>query len=508
MSAPVRTPITTAEVALVTVALLAFWILHTADLASWRYFAMGDEFEFYFTAYGWTRGQYARLPWAALFNERLGAYGLYPIANSWWHGLLMRTIFGVDIVGLKMMETAHTGAAVLAFYGFFRGLYGRPAAWMVVGLLIPSHYLLGYDHTGYPNLEPLLVTGVALWCAIQVERFPRAAWLWAIGAGVSSGVGWYTNYASRIALVLVFLCFTQCAPRRQWWRLSLWALIGFLPVWLPLLVVTGPADVVAHMRNQSGIGQAILHGRATSAALSLLGRNLGRTLFAFNTNDRVDHYVSGSLVDPVTAVAYVIGVGVALGGCWREWRGRFLLLWLLLTLTTTGVVSPHEWVADTRLFYALPPVVGLAVLALGTYGGQRVIVGVVVAAMALNLHRWFVVTPQRYRQTPHAVTFRVINDLRCRRAPQRSVVVSSWTSNPIQTALEAQAYTEYPVFAQYREDPTPWLADAGKRCIILYPEPLGEWVQALDQLNAHYVATETDDSQLTRLRVYYPRAVR
>src|SRR5439155_4026131 len=178
------------------------------------------------------------------------------------------------------------------------------------------------------------------------------------GAGVSAGLGFYTFYSARTILPVVGLFVLS---ERRWWRRlpRLWPLaLGFAVTVAPIALVS-KGELITRMVSQ-------VPGGYSSGISGPVGQrivnNLSRNLLAFNFNPSIDHYVSGSLLDPATAVLAALGVALAV---WRirDHSFRLLLIWLLVALGVTGLLSPYPGVAVTRLHYCLPPLALMAALA-------------------------------------------------------------------------------------------------------------------------------------------------
>ena len=115
----------------------------------------------------------------------------------------------------------------------------------------------------------------------------------------------------------------------------------------------------------------------------------------------MSHYTSGSLLDAVSGILAVLGIGIAVGK-WRRWD-KLLIAWLVLTMISTALLSPYEYVPLTRMQANLIPLallsgVGVSVC-LGWIKGYQpykyVAVGaLLIVILALNVWRFQVVTPE------------------------------------------------------------------------------------------------------------------
>ena len=133
----------------------------------------------------------------------------------------------------------------------------------------------------------------------------------------------------------------------------------------------------------------------------------------------MSHYTSGSLLDQVSGILAIVGIGVAVG----KWRpsDRLLLVWLVLTLVATAVVSPYSSAPLTRMHSNLIPLallsgVGLSVCMDWVKGYQthkHVAIGAILfVIVVLNVWRFQVTTPNAL---PHYT--------------QESLAIKAWQSD-------------------------------------------------------------------------------
>ncbi len=458
----------TLEVVYVVAALLAFWFLCTRDLGSWYYSSLGDEYAFHDAAVASARGE---IP-ASLFSQE-GAYGIIPVLSSFWQGQLMRLI-GFDVVSWKIVTVAPLPLMLLLLYLLARTLYGRATAMLALGFLAGSHYLLAYAHTGYPNLEPLLPTVAALLLlALGLRRGSR---LLLLGAGAFAGLGWYTYYTSRVAIVILVAGVVLTVRRGDRTRALWWVASGFLVLLLPMIAASG-SQMVARMVEQAGNGPT---GEYASNHAMLPLWNAGRSILAFNYNVHDGPYLLGSLAEPVTAALLVVGLGW-LAGAWRDRRSRLLLAWYAIGLVTAGVLSKYDYVSVSRLNFLLPAVAICAAVAArqalrlveAATGGPTAaaLAGacLIAATTTLNLDRFLVEAPARLQSTRDAVALRIVVDPRCQNAARPPLVVAVGVGGALPPALRARPVGRFPEWALY-DDPRNWIETADSRCVI-FPVP-------------------------------------
>jgi 4-amino-4-deoxy-L-arabinose transferase-like glycosyltransferase len=501
---------------LLAVGAVTFVLLTAADRASWYFSTLGDEYSFYDAAKQFAQSQVIR----NLFSQR-GAYDVIPVLSSYYQGILMRVV-GLDASTWKLVNVVPVLLAVVAMYGLARSLYGRRVAALTLGLLVTAHYLLAYTHTGYPNLEPLLPTVVALWCFILGVR--RSSWRLLALSGAFAGLGWYTFYTSRAAIIILGLAILLALPSRRWVAAGLSVGAGFLVLFLPLLA-TNKAELITRMLEQSGEGSS---GEVVANRAMLPIWNVGRSLLAFNYNVHNGPYLSGSLVESVTAVLFVLGLGYALV-TWRDSRSRIVLIWFAVGMLVAGILSKYDYVSVSRMHYVLPAVILLAALAgdrliefavrasteFRRPGTARLESAVAVCGVIVivglttygNLHRWFVETPAHAPSTPEALTIRVVEDPRCQGAAMPPLIIAREIGGALPPATAAIGIPVLPVYGLYTDSAT-WLRSVGRGCVIFRSPRDPDAVRLVQQIAARNpqlrVVDERDLSGVFTVLVYYP----
>jgi hypothetical protein len=165
---------------------------------------------------------------------------------------------------------------------------------------------------------------------------------------------------------------------------------------------------------------------------------------AFFHNTHVAHYVSGSLLDPVTAALAALGLGLAIRW-WSNPACKLLLVWTGLSVAVTGLLSPHPTTAITRLMFDIPPLCVLAALAarqlwqspppmtrsfawLSSPKSQRSLAiactaALILVVLVLNLRRFWVTTPGIVHLTQDAVVIGALRSGICGPETNRTIVV-------------------------------------------------------------------------------------
>jgi hypothetical protein len=133
----------------------------------------------------------------------------------------------------------------------WRTLFSRRVALLTLGCLATSHYLLAYGHTGYPNLEALLPGVMAMLLFVVGIRGASPTLLFA--SGVTAGLGWYTYYSARTAIVVLVAAALVVIRPGRWITVATPLAVGFALSALPLFTVS-KLDVWTTMFEQTGSG--------------------------------------------------------------------------------------------------------------------------------------------------------------------------------------------------------------------------------------------------------------
>jgi hypothetical protein len=423
-----------AELGCLALLMIVMIVVTAHDLNSWLYSAIGDEYAFFWAAQAvLTDG--IRRPFA-----QDGVYNAHPILGTIFQAGVM-AIFGRDHFGWMLSSVLSLAMAMPGVYLLGRILAGRGVAILSTALFGFSHYVFAFSHIGPDNAMAQTPTAWALaFFALSLRK--RVAWpLYA--SGVAAGLGFYTFYSARTIMPILALFVVV----QQGWRASLtlrawrdrlgelWPLgLGFVVAVAPILVVSGTA-VVTQMFVQvpGGYSEAI-----TGPPGQKILTNAWLNIPAFFQNSHTTLYVSGSLLDPVSAVLAALGIGLALRW-WSETSSRLVLAWTFVSVAVTGLLSPHPTTAITRLLCVIPPLAMLGGLAAcqiwraipvrapgptrqwAAIGAGTALVCVV---LTLNMYRFFVQTPNRMHLTREAIVMRALRSPLCGPETAHTIIVA------------------------------------------------------------------------------------
>jgi hypothetical protein len=379
-----------------------FVALMLPDLTSWQYARIGDEGNFWDFASAIADGDHD----LNYFTFR-GPSGEHPVFGSVYQGMVMR-IFGVDMFSWKLSTTLAIAGSLPFFYWLVRSVAGVRPAVFGTAILACSHVLFAYAHTGYNNAHAIFPTiaALALYAAGRQPRQPLLLY----GAGVAAGLGFYTFYSARTAIIIIFLAFALQAASELRQRPFREHLLSGLPIAIGFLMAASPMfaldklDVITSMSENS-----LFADKSFTEGIGTLIDNIPRAFLAFNFHPGNHHYVSGSLLDEISAVLAVLGLAYALSKL-KEPGMRLLLIWALVAVIVSGVFHLHARTElPSRMNFAIAPVAAFAGLALdrlvvaisalskdsraSILVSALAFVVVIGAILGFNVHRFWRATP-------------------------------------------------------------------------------------------------------------------
>ena len=424
---------------LVLSALVAIFLaLNIRDLDDWYYSAIGDEYAFYLSARAILDDGLSR-PFS-----QTGVYGFHPVLNSAYQAATM-AVFGRDNLGWRLASVLSVVVTIPGIYVIGRLLGDRRVAAVAALLFTFSHYMFAYAHTGYNIAHALAPTVWAL--AFFLLGLRRQSALLLTVAGMVAGLGFYAHYSARAAVV-VMAVFAVADPQLRVRLFGLWPVaVGFVLAAAPIFAVNR-GEVVSRMVEQVPGGYA---SEVAGPVGERMLANLSKNLLAFNYNPDMFHYVSGALLDPVTAVLAVLGVGLALVRVGRP-HYRLLLAWAIVAMAVTGLLSPYPQVAISRLVFVVPPLALLAGFAacyvwerLSTilpnrserWLGAGLVAILALVVLAINVKQFWSDTPVVFHLTQEAVAMGALRSDACGGDLAATIVVAKATEPLLRPALVA-----------------------------------------------------------------------
>lgn len=427
----------------------AFIYLNARDLGSWKYSAVGDEYNNYEYALGIVKGASFN-PWS-----HQGGDQLFSVFGAMGQALFMK-IGNEDNFAWKLYSVFVAAISLIPFYFLVRELFRARVAVLATAMLASSHYIFGYAHH-FLYLDGMFPTFLGLWLLVVGLR--RDSSLALFGSGLALALGFYTYESGRAAVVVVCLFMLTFSVRS--FRPAVFVPLagGFILLVMPLFATDGPVEVVKQMGGQSVFNYSeAVTGNRYDRVLD----NLQMSFVSFNFMTAGRHYTWGSMADPLTAMLFVLGLGVVTVRVRRP-AYRLLFIWWIIEVAFNGFTNPYPQPAISRLHAAVPTVVTMAALAVEAViqpvarsspwrsaiddrSWSMAIGGFAVAALIpvilyLNLYRFWVQLPERFGPPSwEPVVFRAYQEPQCEGG--QMLVVSRTTE---QTRLFTRAFRSYRV---------------------------------------------------------------
>lgn len=428
-----------------TVVLGAFIALNMHDLGSWKYSAVGDEYNNFYYALAIAKGGFFN-PWSHRGPDLLGAE-----LGSAAQALVMR-LGNEDNFAWRFTAVIYTAAAFIPFYFLVRELFRARVAILATCFVASSHYLFGYTHHGL-YIDSLLSTSLGLWLLVIGLR--RDSSLALLASGITLGLGFYMFESARGGVIIVSLFMLTFGIRAFRPAVFLPLAAGFILLALPLFATDGPIRVFHQMFGQSAIDYS---STITGDRWHRLAVNMQYAFVSFNYSTAGRHYVWGSFADPVTAALFVLGLGVVVAHVKRP-AYRLILIWWIVELAVNGFTNPYPMPPISRMQAAVLPVGVCAALAVDAIvrpltdrsmlrrwvsdrnwriaGSALTVAAVVPVVLYLNLYMFWYQLPRRFgTPTNETVVVRLYQAPQCQ---GRNVIIIA--KDPL--ALLAKVFTSY-----------------------------------------------------------------
>lgn len=345
--------------------LINFWLLqgllvvsmfyYVVDIESWRYGSIGDEFDFYATsrwlvAHSGERG----------YLDGEGVYGHHPLSAS-FHQMWGEMLFGNQVYGWRMSGVFCAQIAGLGLFAVLREMINTRTALMGCAVLLASNRMVAMAMTGYNQMQGLAMM-VMFW-AVLLLAIRRGSYLGYALAGMLAVGGLFTfTLAVPLMLIGAALMLSAGFPKRgkrpanpenarsfyTFAPLCVF-LVGLTLVALPRVVdmtwISGQLDLAGLNAGNSAHRASLGEHIALSSLYSVL---------AFGQIREGTHYASGPLLDPLSALAFIVGLVWLIAGGWRLRYGRWLALSLVGGIGVVGGLCVHPFPPNTRLFILVP----------------------------------------------------------------------------------------------------------------------------------------------------------
>lgn len=423
-----------------------FFLLIMSDATSWYYSAIGDEYAFFSFAQkiitGETPVTVFHHPGTLNFFSQKGVYDVVPVAGSAYQAAVM-TIVGMDHAGWIISSVLAVILSLWFFYFLVKDRYGQHVAVFATIFFISSHYLWAFTHLGYWNIH-VLTLPLAAFFFFQ-RGVLKKSWYHLLLAGILTGLGFYTYFTARITLPLLLLwSIYELRFFKQQKLLFIFFCVGIAITLTPYVAVNQEA-VISQMIDRSAVGSTELQGHNRF----FLGiANTANSFLGFFKNTQTSHFVSGSLVDPLTGIFLAGGLALF----FLSWRKHsFFLLSFLISLIGIAGFSPYLYTPITRLFFLLPFIAclaGYSLAQLTRYTKKKCphistsVVPLIILSFVflLNLYRFYISTPKRIDLTPESLALKQLQTFPlCKVSP---VLISPFANSLLAPALSTHSLSQ------------------------------------------------------------------
>lgn len=493
---------TLAELAAVTIFGLAFTIINLSDLTNWYFTSIGDEHAFWDYAKRIAQGLQVNP-----FSQD-GVYGLVPTGSAIYQASMMK-LLGINYLGWKMSLVLVVTISFYPFFFFVKKLLSRGAAFSSLAILTFSHYLWGYVHTGYANIEAIAPTVFSLFLGLYGLK-KKSAWLLFL-AGSFAGLGFYTFYSSRLTILLLLALFFLGKEHQRKFRFLIPIFSGFSLFVLPM-IATNKLKIFTSMLERSlanpypqleiSFGQHFIN-------------NMKVSLWAFFENTHHGPYVTGSLFDPVSGLFLSLGIIFSLTKFWKfPWN--FLLFWYFSATVIAGGFSQYHSTTVSRLNYVLPVVAIIAGVAIAKIGGtiktlwlKTAFIGFgFLAIILLNFFRFRIETPQKFPASREALAIKVIHLPICGEKKYPPIIIEKDPGGtPLNGALDSllpQKKLSIISTELFWLNQEVFLSLDACFILVHWDDPeTSEIINFLLETTSKRIATETDYSGLSQVKYLY-----
>jgi hypothetical protein len=340
--------------------LIVGFIICTYRLQGWPDQLMMDEGIFGSTARGVAIGD---------FKPPVFAQGVdtFPIMSTIFQAWVMK-IFGVNMWGWRFGSILPGVMTIVPLFLLARDAFNRRIAVVSSVVLFTSPFFLVYSRLGYTNIQPVFITTLALYLLYFGLR--RTSSLFLFLAGCASGLGFYTYFSGRSALVIAILfvlllwMIRQLKFRNAAFAIAL-LILGTILVVTPHLVYGFHQDPQSMgFRISLNFFNSVMYGgtfypntELTKYAplfqiggtdlffnpmiyLDLIIRGLVQTMLAYQKAWLVwgEHYLACPLAGTVGAIFYIIGLGFSLKNA-KQPRVLLIIIWFFAIITIFSALN-------------------------------------------------------------------------------------------------------------------------------------------------------------------------
>lgn len=420
---------------------LLFFFLIWRDIGAAYYSAVGDEYIFFNLARSIVLGEKKlslfKIPGHLSVLDLEGIYGFTPAANSIFQALVMK-IFGLNHWGWIASSIVAVILSMIFLFLFSKELFGQKGAICTLLFYACSHYLWAFTHLGYSHIQGIYILFASLYVFIKGLRKQNYPLLF--GAGLISGFCFYGSHFSMISPLLIFMYFIFSGKFLKKIKGVLIYLVGFLTIFIPCVLIN------YRVFSDPVMGRSLLGSTEIPDGRRFIyfWKNIGISFLAFFKNNRTSHFVSGSLIDPISGLFLAIGL-LTIIWFWREYK--FIIVKFILLLVMVGGLSQYPYVAITRLYFLLPTVSLIA--ALGYLSFEKMLLSlklpklalfsitviIFLAVFILNYYRFYYQTPKKMDLTKEALVMGAVQA--CPVCRNQALIICDPPNHLIRSALDS-----------------------------------------------------------------------
>lgn len=334
-------------------------------------------------------------------------------------------IFGVNLLGLRATSAALGIGSVLLLFAIARRLWGFEVALLAGLLLAGQRFFIHLSRTGYHYIDTPFASLLVVWLFLRLWQDRRIdAGVW---CGVVMGLAIQTYYASRLIPLLLAVTWLGWLRGTRLRELR-GRFVAFAVVVLVALAVAAPMfgyfandwdNFWKRTRDTSVFSEKLtkhLTGAYKTDSLATIVLIQARAAVGvFNTtyDTSVQYGLRATLLDPVSATLFVLGIALLLSRLLQR-RSLLVVLW-----TAVPLIAGAALTIDTPFYPRISGLVPFAVLAvalalhalldavrgalpgrLGMRVAAVMTAGVLALVYAENLRTYFVDYAMRYRHSP------------------------------------------------------------------------------------------------------------
>jgi len=344
------------------------------DIFAPQFALIGDEYAFFYDAASIaTNG----IHFSQIFSQH-GVYGYHPVADSIYQAVWMK-LFGVNLIGWKSANIITMCLSMLLIYSIAFTLFGTYATAITATIFFGfSHYLFGFAHIGYNNLQAFIPFLSAILCFFRFQSTKRPIYFFL--TGLCTSACFYTFFAARLILI-VLLPFLIIHRKKIHYFFA-----GFFLLFLPFLIANQTTWLSAMLSRT--FAHPYYHGIPWNVITSLVAS------LALHTNGTQHHFVTTPLFSPILLLSYFIGC-ITLSRAKKKIISIVLALWSIGLGILITIIYPSIDLPTTRLFIIIPAVCLVAAIGLmSVIHNKFVLLVILLLYMANEGYLFYFVTPK------------------------------------------------------------------------------------------------------------------